>query len=403
TGADSNGDPCVAPTGAEAVVVSSLTTTPVRVQLTCAVPTDAAVDCPSITSIAVGPVALEPGQTADLISLSTSVSAGTETYLWTASCAGATITNATSANATFACGSATGACRITLTVNLDGVAVNGQDAGSVCPGTAASGEQLSDDVFCPVPVISCSSPTPKACVAADGGPFCTTLQLDANNCGSCGTVCPAATPACIAGTCVPPPPPPCTTGPCAPNTVQCQGNTSPAGVCTATEAAFVQQDITAGVATTGGPDPAAGCYSCLLASGCLDDETFGDTGHECGIDPATGTSDLAASFTNGSGTLVDATSTCLATLECLLTTGCANAESGGLTNCFCGSEGSTPSACAAASAVNGPCDAQEAAGFSHPITDPSDILSDDFTNTLEPSGMANQILECGKFVCPQCL
>ena len=175
-------------------------------------------------------------------------------------------------------------------------------------------------------------------------------------------------------------------------------NTS--GLCTATEAQFVQLDIDAGLATTAGEDPGSGCYSCLVNAGCLDDNEFGDVGHECGVGPGGTTSDLPATFVNGSGVSVDSTSTCLATIQCILSTACGTTANGGLTNCYCGTEGGGPTACSTATSVNGACEAQELAGFSH--TDNSDIVNKDFTNTLEPSGMANEIFSCGKETCVQC-
>ncbi|HXX70447.1 MAG TPA: choice-of-anchor D domain-containing protein [Polyangiaceae bacterium] len=192
----------------------------------------------------------------------------------------------------------------------------------------------------------------------------------------------------------------CTSSPCPASSVQCSGNND--GACTSTEAIFVNFDISKGLVTAAGPEPDTGaCYACLLSAGCLDDQLFGDTGHECGVDPQTGTSDLSATFTNGSGTSVNSTTTCLATAQCVISTGCGTAANGGLTNCYCGSEGGGPSACATATAVNGNCKTQELAGFLH--TDNSDIINKDFTNTLEPSGMANEIFSCGKDTCPQCL
>lgn len=173
------------------------------------------------------------------------------------------------------------------------------------------------------------------------------------------------------------------------------------GLCTATEAQFVQVDIDAGLVTAAGQDSAQGCYACLVNAGCLDDNEFGDMGHECGDAPGATTSDLPATFTNGSGVSVDSTSTCLATIDCIVSTGCGTAANGGLTNCYCGTEGGGPSACATATAVNGECETQEVAGFSH--TDPNDIVNKDYTDTLEPSGMANQIFSCGKEMCLQCL
>jgi hypothetical protein len=179
--------------------------------------------------------------------------------------------------------------------------------------------------------------------------------------------------------------------------VSCEGNAD--GACTPTEAELVALDIRQGLATTGGADPDNGCYSCLFNEGCIDDTVFGDTGNECG--------DLSGNFTNGAGTSVDAVSTCLATLECLLSSSCGTTN-GGLTNCYCGSGGGTPSVCASPSAgpsLNGVCLSEEAAGFKNMQSDTADIIGKDFTDIKEPSGMANQVIACGQVGgrCPQCL
>ncbi len=179
--------------------------------------------------------------------------------------------------------------------------------------------------------------------------------------------------------------------------VQCEGNGD--GVCTPSEALIVQFDITQGVATAAGPDPMTGCYVCLYNNGCIDDTVNGDTGNECG--------DLSGTFTNGSGSSVDAVSTCLATLQCTLTSECGQTN-GGLTNCYCGAGGGTPSACASPSAgpnTNGACKTEDVAGFKDPADDSADIVGKDFTSATQPSGVANQMLACGQVGehCPQCL
>lgn len=429
SGSDSNGDPCATPSPATVTVTAGATSSAV-VLVTCTSPTDAALaadvttgsiavdagvtltgqspyQCPGISSFAISPAEVLPPETAALSSTSTSFSGGSETFLWSTTCSGATITNATSANATFSCGSELGVtCPVTLTVNLDGVSAGGGDAGLVCPGTTAFFEQYTANVVCEQGTLQCFAPTSLCTSDAgpDAGSFCTNLQTDPNNCGSCAHVCPASTPTCSGGTCIAPLATACTSAPCVAGTVECQGNTS--GACTATEAIFVTQDIsvnkiTAVSATPAIADVAAGCYTCLLAAGCLDDNEFGDTGHECGDGPGATTSDLPATFVNGSGTTVNSTSTCIATAQCVISQGCGTAANGGLTNCYCGSEGGGPSACATATSVNGACETSELAGFSH--SDNSDIINKDFTNTLEPSGMANQIFSCGKTACAQCL
>jgi hypothetical protein len=195
--------------------------------------------------------------------------------------------------------------------------------------------------------------------------------------------------------------------------VICNGNTN--GACTPTEALIVQYDIDRGFATSAGDDPAASCYACLLSNGCIDDD-IGDMGHECG--------DLSGNFMNATSS-VPAVQTCLDTLSCIFNStastpgdmlsqfqvgglpnpsqGCASTANG-LTYCFCGPSGGSQSACASSGVtVNGACAAQEVAGVTHAVTDTTDIIGKDFNDTLEPSGMANQIILCGNISsCTQC-
>jgi hypothetical protein len=142
------------------------------------------------------------------------------------------------------------------------------------------------------------------------------------------------------------------------------------------------------------------CYGCLFNYGLIDDgPPYNDNGHECADLPATG-----ANFTNGSSASVPFTSTCLATLQCVMTTHCSNTN-GGVTNCFCGSGGGGPTACASAgAAANGACKTAEATGLSHAATDTSDIIGRDFIDINDPSGMANEIIAAASNLgCPQCL
>jgi hypothetical protein len=411
SGSDSNGDPCTGTSTTFSVTAGA--TTGATVLVTCTVPTDAAVAttvdtgsvfvdagvvlvnqnpyvCPGITSLAISPAEVLPPETAALSSSSTSGSGGSETILWTTSCAGAVITNPTSANATFNCGGATGTCQVTLTVGLEGVAPGGVDAGQVCSGIAFT--TMTENVSCESGgSTACFAPTPNSC-SKDGGTVCVSFATDVNNCGACGKVCPSGD-SCTAGVCGAPPPVACTSAPCGANTVQCQGNTG--GVCSPTEAALVALDISKGA--TAGNDPATGCYTCLFNNGCIDDTVFGDTGKECG--------DLSGSFTNAASSSVNAASTCLATLSCVLTTGCG-LTNGGLTNCLCGAGGGGPSACAAQtseSPFNGACDTQEETGLASNV--PSTVIGKEYTDTTEPSGMANQVIACGLVGnhCPQCL
>jgi hypothetical protein len=155
--------------------------------------------------------------------------------------------------------------------------------------------------------------------------------------------------------------------------VECQGNSN--GVCTPTEALFVQQDITADIATAPGPDPSGGCYSCLLGNDCIDD-SHGDTGNECGD---------ATSITTGTS------SECISTVSCVLSSACA-AQS--VSICYCGTAPTTTTCNSDPSAENGSCASAIAAGSGFAQADGPDIL-ENLTNTAEASGMAMQIFECG--------
>ena len=349
--------------------------------------------CPGITALSISPSELEPPETAALTSTSTTGSGGTETILWTTSCAGAIITNPTSANATFACGSVPtpANCTVTLTVGLDGTAADGGNAGQVC--TTQPFLAMNETITCEGGgAFQCFAPTPNVCTQTDGGAFCVDFTSDVNHCGNCTTVCPAGD-ACTNSVCAAPPLVPCTTAGQT-NCVQCQGNAS--GLCSQTEAAIVNLDIQNVPITTAGPDPAAGCYSCLVTADCIDDTVSGDTLHEC--------EDLPGNFTgDGGGAGQSDTSLCVETLSCVLTSGCANTTNG-QSFCYCGSGGGGPSACASAgAATNGACKSQETNGLFPTANDSTDVLKD-FTDTTEPSGMANQIIKCAvSNKCTQCL
>jgi hypothetical protein len=154
--------------------------------------------------------------------------------------------------------------------------------------------------------------------------------------------------------------------------VTCQGNAS--GVCSPTEASLVAKDVATGKATAAGPDPAGSCYSCLLNGGCLDDTTFGDTGHECG--------DLPAALQGN----------CSATITCILTQKCAAAA---VSSCYCGSAG-VATACQgnpAPGPIDGKCAGTIATGLGFPVTDGTDNTKH-LTDTTLAAGMADQIFQC---------
>jgi hypothetical protein len=178
---------------------------------------------------------------------------------------------------------------------------------------------------------------------------------------------------------------PCTTAnPAA--CVPCSGNTT--GLCTATEAALVQHDITAGNATLAGGDGASGCYSCMLNAGCLDDNTYSDTGNECG------------DLTGAAGSTADPT-LCLSTLACVLSTSCAETDS--VSICYCGASYAGSACAAAGAAVNGACVSQEVAGIGFPIADNTDILKN-FDDKTRATGVANEIFQCAvSNACQTCL
>jgi hypothetical protein len=190
------------------------------------------------------------------------------------------------------------------------------------------------------------------------------------------------------------------------------------GVCTATEAAFVQLDIAAkaipaapaaldaGKEAGAAPDPggllpdyvgtptlAGNCLSCLVAGGCVDFDLGGVTGVEC--------SDFSGPFIAGNGAMGTVTSACLGALDCMVGPAgmsCA-ANSGGDPFCYCGAggfAGGGASACKAnGSKANGACFYPEANGFKYTEVDALDIIDNYFDTTGgNPSGIANQILGC---------
>jgi hypothetical protein len=168
--------------------------------------------------------------------------------------------------------------------------------------------------------------------------------------------------------------------------VPCAGNAT--GLCTPTEALFVQFDIDHGLAAPDGGDPTSACYGCLWNSGCLDDTVYSDMGHECG--------DLTGTLDGGSDTTL-----CLATASCILQTSCVN--SAGVSTCYCGTAFQGSACATAGSAVDGTCLNQEVNGLGFPASDNTDILTN-FTAASLPSGMANEIFQCAQSNgCTACL
>jgi hypothetical protein len=291
-------------------------------------------------------------------------------------------------------------------VGLIGTGPDGGSVGQVCSGKQFT--SMTATVVCESGGTVTCPPGQTAC-GPDGGQTCVNLQTDVNNCGSCGNVC-AAGDTCTAGVCKVPPPTICTaTGQT--NCVSCPGNQH-GGTCTKTEADIVQLDLNSGAVTAAGPDN-AGCYACLQAAFCLDDSVT--SGAEC--------DDVAGNFTNGSSASVPFTGTCLATLECVIgSTAAVNGGTGpnsegaecalpgtsttgdhgdGQSFCYCGTNGGASSACGGVTNQNGSCLSQEVAGFN--TTTASTILNN-FTNTAEPSGLANNLVACALAnSCTMCL
>jgi len=112
--------------------------------------------------------------------------------------------------------------------------------------------------------------------------------------------------------------------------VPCSGSTG--GICSATEAIFVQMDIDAGTASADGGGN--GCYQCLLQFSCLDWPAHHVTDREC--------EDLGGvTFSAGNGTSGDSTTLCLDTMSCVAgATGQSCAlDTNGPTFCYCGTGG----------------------------------------------------------------
>jgi hypothetical protein len=169
------------------------------------------------------------------------------------------------------------------------------------------------------------------------------------------------------------------------NCVECSGSTG--GICTPTEAVFVQYDISQGMASPSGGD--LGCYSCLVSGACLDDPRHHVTDRECG--------DLTGNYSSdGGGAGQPQSSLCLATVECILQTSCdqGGPQDDGISYCYCGGGGGSPSNCETnGSSANGPCFGPETLGFPYAPTDSTDIVNN-FNDYSQPSGLANQISTC---------
>jgi hypothetical protein len=152
--------------------------------------------------------------------------------------------------------------------------------------------------------------------------------------------------------------------------------------CTPTEQLFVNKSLS--------------CYNCLVNAACLNDDTFGDVGHECG--------DVTGTAAKGASTGALRSDLCLQTIQCILNTSCASQDP---SICYCGSLGAgdacTTSANPAAS--NGPCSSLEVNTLEHLSTDPPSAVIPDFYNLNLGGGRANQIFACASgtiSICPMC-
>jgi hypothetical protein len=184
------------------------------------------------------------------------------------------------------------------------------------------------------------------------------------------------------------------------NCVQCTGSNG--GLCTPTEAAIVNQDISAGNASLAGGLGPNSCYSCLVLNSCIDDNG-GDVNKEC--EDNTG----SAAYTGGT-TVAE----CESVLSCILGSAgnpanpaneCAN---NGVSGCYCGTD--PAAACGSGSAtspvtagVNGACASQIATGLGFPLGDGQDIGKSLTVKTLA-AGRAASIFACATSNgCSSCL
>ncbi len=433
SGHDSNGDPCQGTSPTFAVTAGTSTTATAAVNVTCTVAADAALSstvdsgsvavdagitlvnqapfqCPGITGVSISPAELNPPQLANLgAGVTNNASGGTPTLMWSATCNGPAgtapiITNPTSPNATFSCGTVvppTGSvytCQLTLTVGLNGTGADGGSVGQVCTGLPNTA--ISETIVCEP-----GGSTLPTCGA--GQTQCGSSTSDCENlsngsgpnhlCGTaCGTavVCGGTTPVCQGGVCVSQPPTACTTSPCnatGPNSVQCNGNAN-GGVCTAEEALFVAKDIAAGLLVSGqlkttGGNAAESCYECLLANQCLNDAA-GDNGQECGDVAAN-----APTLNNENGPQA-----CLDVINCTIANACATSNPD-LPGCYCGS--TATGTCVTTGPALGPCVNVETNGLN--TTTPGTVNTS-YTSVGLPAGVANVVFACAfSNGCAKCL
>jgi hypothetical protein len=350
------------------------------------------------------PAVIQDGQSLVLVAGATAPNPGALTFTWTtsggtlSSAAGSIDPNSTDAGVTnqtvFTC-PATGATTTeTITLTL----ADGAPAANCSTALTTATVQVT----CSNPGICGGAPFATsnggACLLNGnpagndpaGFPFVTNGTTDPANpgdfccSGACGdgTVGPVSTPFSATGTCTSPLVNngagccvsllPCTTAGQL-NCVKCQGNST--GLCSPTEAIFVQHDITKHVATAPGNDPTGSCYACAYSADCINNTQFGDTGKEC--------EDPIQTF----GTAAE----CQSVISCILTSDCSASA---VAPCYCGTLG-LATTCQGTSgvAVNGACDTQIAAGLGFPLGDGTDNTAK-LENTAYAAGRADQIFQC---------
>ncbi|HEY2511516.1 MAG TPA: hypothetical protein VGI39_11695 [Polyangiaceae bacterium] len=299
-------------------------------------------NCATWTSAVANPATTTAGGTITLTAAATGPAPSALTYGWSAPTG--TFSAASAATSTFTCPATPGTVTITLVVG-DGPI----PTGATCPA-AASTTSLT---------VTCGSSTVVDAGTDSGSSTGTDAGADTG--ADTGSTAPLA---------------PCTSAGQA-NCVACSG--SAGGLCSATQALFVQKDITGGQ-VTGTTLSAGSCYSCLLNAGCLDDVTFNDQGNECSDVPATSPVDA------GSSTEAQL---CLNTISCVVGSQCASSD---VSICFCGPT-NAGNACQTAANPNGACFNQEVTGLGTSVN--ATVLKN-YTDKTRPAGMANQIFACAE-------
>ena len=297
--------------------------------------------CAAVSSLSASPRETAVGHAISLAAVGIDASNQTSdvTLTWSATGGAGSLTGTTGTSNTFNC-TGGGTEMVTVTAAIS-------NGGASCAGIGS----LSTTLTCDGPVDSGVS-VPDTGVADTGA-------VDSG---------PADTGTVEAGPLVP-----CTTSGQT-NCVQCNGNAS--NLCSPTEAAIVQHDITTGAATAPGAAPGSSCYACLFNGSCINDTVFGDTGHEC-EDPLT---------TFGTAT------ECEATLACIFSTSCAATS---VAACYCGTAGPTTTCQGnpATGPINGACDTTIAAGLGFAVMDGTDNTAK-LENVAYASGRADQIFQC---------